>query len=127
MSISVRFAVAAVLCLASFAAAAQAGNATRGQRVFNQQCKACHSVEKNGATSMGPNLHGLFGRKAGETEGFDSSEAIRNSGIVWDDATLAEYLKDPAGRIPDTRMAYAGLKQQVQLNDVIAYLRQATQ
>ncbi|UYN94276.1 MAG: cytochrome c family protein [Enhydrobacter sp.] len=127
MSRSILVAVAAALAMVPMAVSAQSGNAARGERLFNQQCKACHSVEKNGSTSVGPNLHGLFGRKAGETEGFESSDAIRKSGIVWDDATLAEYLRDPAGRVPDTRMVYPGMRQQAQLGDVIAYLRKATQ
>jgi cytochrome c len=127
MTKPIQTAVALVLCMAPLTAMAQSGNATRGERVFNQQCKACHTVEKGGASPTGPNLHGMFGRKAGATEGYDSSDAIKGSGIVWDDATLAEYLKDPKGRVPETKMVYAGLKQQAQLNDVIAYLKKATQ
>lgn len=127
MTKTIQAAVAAVLCLAPLTAMAQSGNATRGERVFNQQCKACHTVEKGGPSPAGPNLNGMFGRKAGETTGFDSSDAIKKSGIVWDDATLAEYLKDPKGRVPDTKMVFVGLKQQAQLNDVVAYLRKATQ
>jgi cytochrome c len=127
MTRSIQGAVAFVLCVGPLAAAAQSGNATLGERVFNQQCKACHTVEKGGTSRLGPNLSGMFGRKAGETEGFASSPAIKRSGIVWDDTTLVEYLKNPAGRVPGTRMAYAGLKQQKQLDDVVAYLRKATQ
>ncbi len=107
-------------------ALAQSGDATRGERLFNQQCKACHTVEKDGRNSIGPNLHGLFGRKAGTAQGFQFSEAMEKSGIVWDDKTVGEYLKDPKGRVPDGKMVYAGLKQQAQLDDVIAYLKKAT-
>jgi cytochrome c2 len=59
-----------------------------------------------------PNLHGLFGRKAGSGGGYQSSEAMVKSGIVWDDKTLVEYLKDPKGRVPGTKMVYVGLKQE---------------
>ena len=125
-----RTAIGAVIALASMmaalGAAAQSGDATRGERVFNQQCKACHTVEKGGPSTVGPNLNGLFGRKAGQTEGFQSSDAIKASGIVWDDTTLAEYLKDPKGKVPGTRMAYAGLKRPEQLADTVAYLKKLT-
>lgn len=127
MSKPIQMAVTFVLCLGPLTAAAQSGNATRGERVFNQQCKACHTVEKGGPSPAGPNLNGMFGRKAGETAGYESSDGIKKSGIVWDDATVAEYLKDPKGRVPDTKMVYGGLKQQAQLNDVVAYLKKATQ
>ncbi|HTE35191.1 MAG TPA: cytochrome c family protein, partial [Reyranella sp.] len=99
----------------------------RGERLFNQQCKACHTLDKDGARSVGPNLHGLIGRKAGSTEGFSSSDAMKASGIVWDDKTLVEYLKDPKGRVPGTKMVYAGLKQEAQQADMIAFLKKATQ
>jgi len=108
-------------------ASAQSGNEARGERLFNQQCKACHTLDKDGARSVGPNLHGLIGRKAGSTEGFSSSEAMKASGIVWDDKALVEYLKDPKGRVPGTKMVYAGLKQEAQQADMIAFLKKATQ
>ena len=116
-----------VLTFAATVALAQSGDATRGERLFNQQCKACHTVEKGGRNGIGPNLFGMFGQKAGAVEGFSFSEAMQKSGIVWDDKTMAEYLKDPKGRVPDGQMVYAGLKQQAQLDDMIAYLKKATQ
>ena len=117
--------VAAILFAGS--ASAQSGNEARGERLFNQQCKACHTLDKDGARTVGPNLHGLVGRKAGSTEGFSSSDAMKASGIVWDDKTLVEYLKDPKGRVPGTKMVYAGLKQEAQQADMIAFLKKATQ
>jgi cytochrome c len=119
--------VSVVLASAASAALAQSGNAERGERVFNQQCKTCHTVEKGGASLIGPNLFGMFGDKAGTRQGFAHSEAMTKSGIVWDDKAVAEYLKDPKGRVPGTKMVYAGLKRQEQLDDVIAYLRKVTQ
>ena len=117
--------VAVILVAGS--ASAQSGNEARGERLFNQQCKACHTLDKDGARTVGPNLHGLIGRKAGSTEGFSSSDAMKASGIVWDDKTLVEYLKDPKGRVPGTKMVYIGLKQEAQQADMIAFLRKATQ
>lgn len=107
-------------------AGAQSGDAARGERLFAQQCKICHTVEEGGRNGVGPNLHGFLGQKAGVAPGFSSSEAMSKSGIVWDDKSLAEYLKDPKGRVPGTKMTYAGLKRQDQLDDMIAYLRKAT-
>ena len=117
--------VAVILVAGS--ASAQSGNEARGERLFNQQCKACHTLDKDGASTVGPNLHGLVGRKAGSTEGFSSSDAMKASGIVWDDKTLVEYLKDPKGRVPGTKMVYSGLKQEAQQADMIAFLKKATQ
>jgi cytochrome c len=116
-----------VLALSAAAAFAQSGDAAAGERLFNQQCKICHTVDKGGRNGVGPNLFGIFGSKAGVVQGFSFSEAMQKSGIVWDDKTMAEYLKDPKGRVPDGKMVYAGLKQQAQLDDVIAYLKKATQ
>jgi len=119
--------LSAAVILVAGSASAQSGNEARGERLFNQQCKACHTLDKDGARTVGPNLHGLIGRKAGSTEGFSSSDAMKASGIVWDDKTLVEYLKDPKGRVPGTKMVYAGLKQEAQQADMIAFLRKAAQ
>lgn len=107
-------------------AVAQSGEASRGQRVFNTQCRACHTLEKDGASAAGPNLHGVFGRKAGTGGGYDSSDAMKKSGIVWDDATMAEYNRDPKGKVPGTKMLYNGVKNAGQLADLVAYLKEAT-
>ena len=116
----------ALICAAG-TVAAQSGEAAKGERLFNQQCKTCHTVDKGGATGLGPNLFGMFGRKAGTTEGFASSDAMKNSGITWDDASVTEYLKDPKAKVPNTKMVYAGLKRPEQMADMIAYLKKATQ
>lgn len=118
--------VAGLVGFATQAPAQTAGDAAKGQRVFNLQCKSCHTVEKEGASVSGPNLHGLFGRKAGTAAGYDFSDAMRNSGITWDEAALAEYSRDPKGKVPDTRMLFSGIKQPGPLADLVAYLEQAT-
>jgi cytochrome c len=107
-------------------AVAQSGEASRGQRVFNTQCRACHTLEKDAASTAGPNLHGVFGRKAGTGGGYDSSDAMKKSGIVWDEATLAEYNRDPKGKVPGTKMLFNGVKNAGQLADLVAYLKEAT-
>jgi cytochrome c len=118
--------VAILLGLAALPAWAQSGEASRGQRVFNQQCRACHTLDKGGAQTTGPNLHGVFGRKAGTAEGYAFSDAMKNSGIVWDDATMIEYGRDPKGKVPGTKMIFNGVKQAGQLADLVAYLKEAT-
>ena len=104
---------------------AQAGNAARGERVFNQQCKTCHALE-DGPSITGPTLHGVFGRKAGTAPGFESSPEMIKSGIVWDETTLAEYSRDPKAKVPGTKMVFNGIKQAGQLADLVAYLKLAT-
>ena len=116
-----------VVVLVAGSASAQSGNEARGERLFNQQCKACHTVEKGARNTVGPNLFDLFGSKAGATEGYEFSDAMKNSGIVWDDRTLTEYLKDPKAKVPGTKMTYIGLRQEQQQEDMVAFLRKATQ
>ena len=118
--------IAAGLAATAGTAAAQSGEASRGQRVFNTQCRACHTLEKDGASTTGPNLHGVFGRKAGTGGGYESSDAMKKSGIVWDEATLAEYNRDPKGKVPGTKMLFNGVKNPGQLADLVAYLKEAT-
>jgi len=127
MKATVGAGVSLALLLTAVPVGAQSGDAGRGERLFNQQCKVCHTVEKGGANKVGPNLWGLFGRKAGTVTGFSASEAMAKSGIVWDDKTVAEYLTDPKTRIPGNKMAFAGLRKPDQLDDVMAYLKKATQ
>lgn len=118
--------VAVSVGMTALPAWAQSGEASRGQRVFNQQCRACHTLDKGGAQTAGPNLHGVFGRKAGTGEGYASSDAMKASGIVWDDTTMAEYNRDPKGKVPGTKMVFNGVKQAGQLADLVAYLKEAT-
>lgn len=113
--------VPVVLILSAGSALAQ--SAERGERTFNQQCKACHTVEKGGPSPIGPNLFGVVGRKAGSLDGYSYSEAMKKSGITWDDAALGDYLKDPKAKVPQGKMAFAGLRQATAPGDVIAYLK----
>ena len=92
-----------------------------------QKCKICHSLDKGGANRVGPNLYGVFGRKAGTVAGFAYSDAMKNSGIVWDDATLAKFLRDPKESLPGNRMSFPGIKDDATLHDLLQSLKQATQ
>ncbi|MEZ5933040.1 MAG: cytochrome c family protein [Alphaproteobacteria bacterium] len=111
-----------ILALASTAAVAD-GDAERGKKVFNK-CKSCHVVdaEKN---KVGPHLVGIIGRPAGAAEGFKYSDAMANSGITWDEATIAAYIADPKGYVKGNKMAFAGLKKEDDIADVVAYLKEA--
>ena len=125
MNATLAMALTAVLMLAAGSAFAE-GNEARGERLFNQQCKACHTLDKGGHNTVGPNLTGLFGRKAGSAD-YQYSDSMKTSGIVWDDKTLDDYLKDPKGKVPETKMTYIGLRQDQQRQDMIAFLKKATQ
>jgi cytochrome c len=103
-----------------------AADIAAGQAVFNR-CRICHAIAAGRHSPVGPNLHGVFGRKAGTIKGFAYSPAMQQSGIVWSDATLAKYLHDPKNFIPGTRMAFPGLKDAGQIADLLAYLHQAAQ
>ena len=100
---------------------AHAQNAQAGQQVFRQQCGICHDVAP-GKNRIGPSLFGIVGRKAGSEAGFTYSDGNKNSGLTWDEATLDKYLADPRGTIPGTKMTYAGVKNEQQRKDLIAYL-----
>lgn len=93
-----------------------------GQRVFGQ-CRSCHQVGPTAKNGVGPQLNGLFGRKAGGVEGFAYSAANKEAGFTWDEAVFAEYIRDPKAKIPGTRMVYAGLKNEAQAADLAAYLK----
>jgi cytochrome c2 len=114
------------LALAATAAAQAAGDPKKGEQVFNAQCKACHSLEA-GKNGIGPTLHGLLGRKAGAVSGYSYSAAMKSSGVVWNDDTLKPYLADPHKFIPGDKMMFAGIKNAAQLDDLLAYLKQAAQ
>ena len=115
--------VLSVALVAASAGAALAQDAAAGEKVF-AQCRACHQIGPNAKNAVGPVLNGLFGRHSGSIEGYSYSPANKNSGITWDEATFREYIKDPKAKIPGTKMIYAGLKNEQQVNDLIAYLKQ---
>ncbi len=104
--------------------AAFAQDAAAGQRVFNQ-CRACHTSDAGGRNGVGPNLHGVVGRRAASIEGFRYSANMRQlaeGGLTWTPENLQRYLANPKDVVPQGSMAFAGLRQEQQRNDVIAYL-----
>jgi cytochrome c2 len=114
--------VAGALALCGSTALAQ-GDAANGEKVFNK-CKACHAVDEPD-NKIGPHLVGIFGRPAGSLEDFRYSNAMKESGVTWNEETIAAYLADPRGYIKGNRMALAGLKEE-EIADLIAYLKEAS-
>jgi cytochrome c len=107
---------------------AAAGNASaqdveKGQNSF-KKCMICHRIGPDAKNLVGPELNGLDGRKAGTVEGFNYSDANKNSGIVWNEASFKEYIKDPRAKVPGTKMMFAGIKNDEEVNDIWAYLKQ---
>jgi cytochrome c len=113
-----------ILMLACLIATARAdGDPARGEARF-QECAACHKLEA-GVNEVGPSLHGIFMRKAGELADFRYSPAMKRSGIVWTVETLDRYIADPQSVIPANRMPYAGMTNAADRADLIAYLKNA--
>lgn len=102
------------------------GDATKGKRVFNK-CRSCHVLEPDGPKRIGPNLHGIMGRKAASAGGFKYSKAFQKLDLVWDDTNLTTYLKSPRKFVPGTSMSFAGLRRDQEIADVLAYIKQETQ
>ncbi|MDP3691204.1 cytochrome c family protein [Bradyrhizobium sp.] len=103
--------------------AANAQDVAAGEKSFNK-CRACHQVGETAKNIIGPVLNGLFGRKTGTIDGYNYSEANRNSGLVWDEAVFAEYIKDPKAKIPGTKMMFSGIKGEQEIKDLTAFLKQ---
>lgn len=113
----------ATIAFIGMTTAAPAQDIANGEKVF-MQCRACHQVGETAKNTVGPLLNGLFGRKSGTVAGYNYSQANKDSGITWDEASFAEYIKDPKAKIPGTKMAYGGLKEETRIKDLVAFLKQ---
>ena len=85
-------------------------------------CSACHSVNP-GENGIGPSLAGIYGTKAGEVAGFEFSDELKKSGIVWDDKTLDTWLTNPQAMVPGTKMSLAGVQDAAQRKELIEYIK----
>ena len=117
-----RFFIAA-LYLGVSGCAALAQDVAAGETSF-RKCAPCHSIGEDAANNVGPVLNGLDGRKAGVVDGFNYSDANKSTGITWNEATFKEYIKDPRAKVPGTKMVFAGIKNDKELDDLWGYLKQ---
>jgi cytochrome c len=112
--------VALALALAGTTAQAD-GDAAKGEKVFTK-CKVCHEIASD-KNKVGPTLQGVIGRKAGTVEGFKYSEPMTASGVTWDATTIAEYVKQPKQFVPGNKMAFAGLKKEDEIENLVAVIK----
>jgi cytochrome c len=113
--------IAAVVLVAS-TGTTWAQDVAAGESLF-KQCGACHKIGPGAKKFVGPELNGLDGRKAGSTD-YSYSDSMKSSGITWNEATFKEYIQDPKAKIPGTKMAFAGIKKEQEINDLWAFLKQ---
>lgn len=122
--------VAAVLGSALFASApVLAQSAENGEDIF-KKCRVCHDVGPDAKIKVGPPLRGIFGRKAGTSDGFNYSDAMREAGangLIWSEDTIGKYLDNPRAFVPGNKMAFAGVKDERDRKDLLAYLKSVAQ
>lgn len=104
-------------------AAMPAGDATAGEQVFRRLCTACHIPTATGPRRLGPPLFGVVGRHSGSIPGFTYSQANRNANVTWTPEVLFEYLRNPRAFIVGTTMSFAGIRDDQERANVIAYLQ----
>lgn len=116
-----RLAVLTASLLCSALPALADGDPARGERVY-ERCEGCHSIDRD---RIGPRHQGVVGRKAASIPGFAYSAAMKNSGLTWDEATLDRFLQGPTRLVPGTRMGFAGVPDEKDRADLIAFLKKA--
>lgn len=107
--------------VAQGSAAPAAGDAALGEKVF-VKCRACHQIGPGAHNAVGPELNGVIGRHSGSVADYNYSDANRASGLTWDPATFRRYIVDPRGVVPGTRMSFAGLTREKDVDNILAYL-----
>ena len=115
--------LAVAMTMAAMIQVAQAQDVAAGEQSF-KKCFPCHSIGEGAKNKVGPELNGLDGRHSGSVADYSYSDANKNSGIVWNEETFAEYIKDPRAKIPGTKMIFAGIKNEKEAGDLWAYLSQ---
>jgi cytochrome c len=111
----------AALSLAAQALFAHAGDATRGKQLYESRCIGCHSIEENRA---GPAHRGVFGRKAGAVKGYEYSDSLKKTKLIWNERTLDRWLSNPEATIPGQKMGFT-VPDSIDRADLIEYLRTA--
>jgi cytochrome c len=118
-----RISIAAAALMLAWTGTAPAQDVEKGVTSF-KKCAICHKIGPGATNLVGPELNGLDGRHSGSVAGFSYSDANKNSGIVWNEQTFAEYIKDPRAKIPGTKMIFAGIKNEQEIKDLWAYIKQ---
>jgi cytochrome c len=113
----------AALAFAASGGTALAQDVEAGETSF-KKCLPCHDIGEDAKNKVGPKLNGLDGRHSGSIEGFNYSDANKNSGITWSEATFKEYITDPRAKIPGTKMIFPGIKNEKERDNLWAYLKQ---
>ena len=117
-----KIALTAIAVLVS-AAPALAQDVAAGENSF-KKCLPCHRVGPDAKNLVGPVLNGLDGRKSGTVEGYNYTDANKNSGLTWTEETFKEYITNPRAKIPGTKMVFAGISNENERNNLWAYLKQ---
>ena len=116
--------VLAILAIAS-ATTVSAAPAARGRLLF-LKCASCHDISQASSPKIGPNLYGVFGRKAGILPDYNYSDAMKSQAFSWNEETLDRWLKEPSALVPGSAMAFAGIDEKSDREALIAYLRNPT-
>ncbi|MDC0073996.1 c-type cytochrome [Alphaproteobacteria bacterium] len=113
-----------ILIFLIFTFSASAQTVENGKKVYSK-CKACHTLKSNEKHRVGPNLYNIINSKSASKKGYRYSRAMKKSGIVWTEKELNAYLKNPRKHIRGTKMAFSGLKKEIDRKSVIMYLKEA--
>jgi cytochrome c len=114
---------ALTLAVAALAQSAQAQDVAAGEQSF-RKCLPCHSIGEGAKNKVGPELNGIDGRHSGSAPGYSYSDANKKSGIVWNEEAFEAYIKNPRGKIPGTKMIFPGIKNEKEIHNLWAYLKQ---
>ncbi|MCW2275866.1 c-type cytochrome [Rhodoblastus acidophilus] len=119
----VTFAAFGLFANGAWAGVGDAGDPAAGEKIF-QKCHACHNIGPDAKNAVAPVLNGISGRHSGAYPGYAYSDANKNSGITWDEATFKDYIAAPQKKIPGTKMTFPGLPNEKDRDDIWAFLIQ---
>jgi cytochrome c len=115
--------ILAAMTIAATMGMANAQDLAAGEQSF-RKCSPCHSVGEDARNKVGPQLNGLDGRKSGTAADYSYSDANKNAAITWSEASFKDYIQNPMAKVPGTKMAFAGIKNEKEIGDLWAYLKQ---